>query len=193
MLWQTGGVTSLPTWYAARYCEENTWRLLRDLPPDQLTPHAVFISNPQRCCGVWAQRSAPSADDPVWWDYHVVALAFRQGWQVFDLDTRLPCPSPAAAYLDGAFPSDRRPPARFRPRFRVVPGADYLREFASDRSHMRRPDGTVDAQEPPEPPIRTATSTMNLWRFVDVTEPFLGEVMDLSGLRRWPARTPPRR
>lgn len=40
-------------------------------------------------------------------------------------------------------------PNHFRPKFRVVPANEYLRWFASDRSHMRREDGGGGWSSPP--------------------------------------------
>lgn len=54
--------------------------------------------------------------------------------------------------------------------YRLVPAASLLQDFASDRSHMRRPDGSWSAQPPPYPCITATDSThMNLGRFTDMT------------------------
>lgn len=54
--------------------------------------------------------------------------------------------------------------------YRLVPAASLLQHFASDRSHMRRPDGAWSAQPPPYPCITAADGTrMNLSRFRDMT------------------------
>lgn len=41
--------------------------------------------------------------------------------------------------------------------FRVIPAETYLAEFASDRRHMRRPDGTWIKPPPSYPPIQTSS------------------------------------
>lgn len=40
--------------------------------------------------------------------------------------------------------------------FRVITAESYLLEFASDRRHMRRPDGTWIKPPPPYAPIATS-------------------------------------
>ena len=59
---------------------------------------------------------------------------------------------------------------------------EFVRTFASDRSHMRTPSGHWTATPPAGPPIRAGGEAMNLTRFVDVETPYLGEVLDLPGL-----------
>lgn len=53
---------------------------------------------------------------------------------------------------------------------RLVPARVLLQRFASDRSHMRRPDGTWSAPPPPQPCIvaQDGSSTMNLGRYRDM-------------------------
>lgn len=78
--------------------------------------------------------------------------------RVWDLDTTLPFPYDAKAYVAAAF----RP---FLPwslqsdiarRFRVVSGRDFLDHFASDRSHMMRPDHTMASPAPDYPCIASS-------------------------------------
>ncbi len=177
---------ALPDFYASQYCEENVWHLCRDAEPPAIEDaHALFVSNARRTCALWMQRAAPERGAPVLWDYHVVLLGRREGWKVWDLDSQLPCPLDALAYLDQTFPHENAVRARFRPRFRLVPRPVFLETFASDRSHMRRLDGAWLAPPPPRPPIRTAREAMTLPRFVDLERPYVGRVLDLSGLRDW--------
>jgi hypothetical protein len=68
------------------------------------------------------------------------------------------------------------------PRFRVVDAEAFVASFASDRSHMRRRDGGFREPPPPWPPIGAPGAAPNLMRFVDVTAPFAGEVLDLEAL-----------
>jgi hypothetical protein len=171
---------ALPDFYAALYCEENVWRLLNSpLLEGAAGLCAVFISNPKRTCALWQQRSAQAPEAPVLWDYHVVALGQRSGWEIWDLDSQLPFPSPAGRYLQQTFPRPGRIKPEYRPRFRVVPAAEFRERFASDRSHMRGEDGRFRAEPPPLPPIGQG---MNLWRWVQMEEPFAGEVLDLPGM-----------
>mmetsp|Transcript_41853 Transcript_41853/g.95102 ORF Transcript_41853/g.95102 Transcript_41853/m.95102 type:complete len:260 (-) Transcript_41853:59-838(-) len=130
---------------------------------------AVFISNAQQRVPLWHQRAGGErevlgAPGFVLWDYHVVALlqAAGGGCHILDLDTTLgPFPLPFADYVRQALRPDiiasfeaegrcRELPERC---FRVVDAEDYLQSLFSDRSHMRRPDGSWAAPPPTEPPI----------------------------------------
>ena len=164
--------------YAACYCEENVWHLCHHPAPAEGARHVVFVSNASRACPLWAQRAAPAPGQPVVWDYHVLLVA---GGRVWDLDSVLDFPAPLADYLAATF---RPSPPGFAPRFRVVAAADYLRRFASDRSHMRGPDGGWLAAPPPWPPIGAPGEPSNVMRFVDVEAPFVGDLTDLAGLAR---------
>lgn len=166
--------------YASRYCEENVWQLLRasDAPSA-----ALFITNRDRCCALWHQRSAEAPGQPVYWDYHVVALELGPAPRLWDLDSDLPFPSRALGYLDATFPLAGKLPVQLEPRFRLVPEPLFTARFASDRSHMRAPDGTWLAPPPPWPLIATADEKMSLPRFIDLATPDLGEVLDLRELR----------
>lgn len=57
-------------------------------------------------------------------------------------------------------------------RFRVVPAAELLACFASDRSHMLRPDGSWSAPPPPYPPIVAPSdgATHNLAAYWDMEQ-----------------------
>ncbi|KAJ3319137.1 hypothetical protein HDU93_003801, partial [Gonapodya sp. JEL0774] len=83
----------------------------------------------------------------------------------------------------------------FRRLYRIVPGLDYLKCFASDRSHMRREDGSWQAEPPTYEAIRTERETMNLDRFRMMNAPakegelpgdnIYGVVLDEDGLVRF--------
>lgn len=167
--------------YASCYCEENVWHLSDRPLPDADERWALFISNPHRSCAMWQQRAAPPGQ-PVVWDYHVVLVT--QGSdriQVWDLDSRLLFPCSLDEWLAGSFPHQEALAARLRPVFRLVPAGAFRNRFRSDRSHMRRPDGSWLAPPPDWPPIGEGT---NLARFIDMEHDFLGTVHDLPDLYR---------
>lgn len=170
--------------YAPFYCEENVWWLAQR---DDLRPglrFVVFISNPGLSCALWSQRAA-QPDNAVIWDYHVVLLVQddMRSW-IYDLDSRTPFPAPARAYLKATFHEllDLRP--EFLPMFRVVPAAEFVAAFASDRSHMTE-GGAFRSEPPPWPAIGgQGGAPNNLPRFIDVQAPFLGEIFDRDGLEQ---------
>jgi len=158
------------------------WHLCRDRAAPGREVYAVLVSNATRACALWAQRAAPSPDAPVFWDYHVF-LADRDGtgapWRVWDLDTTLGLPVPFADYAAATF---RLPRGPYAPRFRVIAAGDYVAGFASDRAHMRGPDGAWLQQPPPWPAI--GAGAPNLAALIDLAAPSLGEVLSLAALRR---------
>jgi protein N-terminal glutamine amidohydrolase len=139
-----------PPRYHPFYCEENIWHLCRS---GEVT-EVVFITNPARRVALWHQKAAPP-DRPIVWDYHVIAADGRDLW---DLDSRLGCPIGRADYLEATFATVGLQPPEYDPRFAVVAAADFVRDFRSDRSHMRGPDGSWQAPPPPWPAIADSSN-----------------------------------
>ena len=169
--------------YQPFYCEENIWQLCRHAQPGPGERLVAVVTGYGGRCALWHQRTAEVAGDAVLWDYHVMLFAGGPHWQVWDLDTDLGLPVPAAAYLDATFPAGPRIPARFLPRFRLVDPADYRAHLRSDRSHMRGADGELTSPPPPWPPPGGGRDT-NLARFISGDGTVVGEVMGMSGLRK---------
>lgn len=170
--------------YQPFYCEENIWLLAQDPrcgPGERLV---ALITGTQGHVAMWHQRPAVAAGEPLLWDYHVVLLvAGTACWQVWDFECDLGMPVGAARWLTSCFPFQDRVPSRYQPRFRVLPAGQYIATLRSDRSHMRRDDGTY-AKPPPSWSPPGGGSDSNLVHFVDLEQTFVGEVLDLSGLRR---------
>ncbi|RNF06307.1 putative DREV methyltransferase [Trypanosoma rangeli] len=129
--------------YASHYCEENTYRLIEVLYSEYALPDdnifAVFVSNKRKAVPVWMQRlGGKGGQDPVLWDYHVIALMLDTAgkWWMWDYDTTLAYPSPAEDYVMESFRPDMQIGEAYRQWFRVIPGRTYLARFSSDRSHM---------------------------------------------------------
>jgi hypothetical protein len=137
--------------YRPYYCEENVWRLLARPELGDVASWAVIASNAAREIICLRQRAGRPVDGLVRWDYHVFAVADDPvaGRLALDLDSDLPFPGPLARYLGLSFPPDVQP--AFAPTFRVIKGSDFVAGFVSDRSHMRRPDGSWIAPPPPWP------------------------------------------
>jgi len=165
--------------YQPFYCEENAWWLCDEAAPCAATAYAMFVINALGHCPFAGQRAA-APDRVVWWDYHVVVLDAAH--RIWDLDTRLGLPVPATDWLAGSFPFFDRLSAELAPRFRLIPCADYRRDFASDRSHMRKPDGRWHHSPPPWPPIGDG---MNLHRYRSPTHAEPGALLDWEALRQW--------
>jgi len=179
--------------YQPFYCEENIWQLAQrsDLftgPCEVVVivgpPGSGGLDEPRVAC--WFQRAAAEGE-PVLWDYHVV-LAERPAdgtsVLVWDLDTRLPCPCPASLWVGATFQDPRRVVARFHPGFRVVPSEVYVRDLATDRSHMRDKRGRWRRPPPPwDPPGAPA---MNLAAWTSTTPSGPGLLLDRVALEvRW--------
>uniref|UniRef100_A0A3P8TNN6 Protein N-terminal glutamine amidohydrolase n=1 Tax=Amphiprion percula TaxID=161767 RepID=A0A3P8TNN6_AMPPE len=164
--------------YTSCYCEENVWKLCdfvrtkRTAPLEQL--FVVFISNDNRMVPLWKQKSG-RGDQPVIWDYHVVLLQaeLQSDALIYDLDTELPFPCSLKLYGAEAFRSDCHIRPEYHRKLRVVPADIFLLNFASDRSHMKNPDGTWKMPPPLYPPIHTAESHMNLDDFISM-DPAVG-------------------
>ncbi|MCB9530018.1 MAG: hypothetical protein H6701_16805 [Myxococcales bacterium] len=170
---------SLPR-YQPFYCEENIWHLAR-----QLAAHAawvVFISNRARRCLLLGQRAGEGPARLVVWDYHVVLVTAEAGGaQVWDLDCVGGAPLPVKRWIDETFALVGHSLPSYDACFRVVDAAVFVEAFASDRRHMRGPDGSWQAPPPPWPVIGEG---FNLMRWVDLDDGGMpGEVLDLAGLR----------
>jgi protein N-terminal glutamine amidohydrolase len=137
--------------YQAYYCEENVWRLLARPEFAKMASWAVIVSNAPRDLVLLRQLSGRPLDGLVHWDYHVFAVLADPiaGRVAVDLDSELPLPCALGRYLEDSFPEGVQ--RAFLPHFRVMPGSEYLEALVSDRSHMRRPDGSWIAPPPPWP------------------------------------------
>uniref|UniRef100_A0A8B9XPZ3 Protein N-terminal glutamine amidohydrolase n=4 Tax=Bovinae TaxID=27592 RepID=A0A8B9XPZ3_BOSMU len=142
--------------YNSCYCEENIWKLCEYIKNHDQYPleecYAVFISNERKM------------------DYHVVLLHVSSGGQsfIYDLDTVLPFPCPFDTYVEDAFKSDEDIHPQFRRKFRVIRADSYLKNFASDRSHMKDSSGNWREPPPSYPCIETGDSKMNLNDFISM-------------------------
>ncbi|KAI8848615.1 N-terminal glutamine amidase-domain-containing protein [Chytridium lagenaria] len=179
------------TWHTPSYCEENVYRLCQHLMKvegaDESTAtteeegerefetsklFAVFISNQKKAVPIWCQKASQRSDGLVLWDYHVILIKKEPVTSmVYDQDTFLDFPCTLDEYAKAALP----PLALFLPPeerseeddeedrlYRIVPASMFVREFASDRSHMKRKDGSWMAEPPVMQCIKTEESTMNL-------------------------------
>jgi protein N-terminal glutamine amidohydrolase len=131
--------------YTAFFCEENIWHLARKLmaegvAAEQLT--VLVLTNGSRQLPLCAQRTGQEEDGLVLWDYHVILhQRTESGSLVFDFDSRLPFPCGFEQYQAITFPDPWRLPEAWQIRVRILPAATWVRDFRSDRSHMRNAAG----------------------------------------------------
>lgn len=135
--------------YQPFYCEENVWKLCEARASAGRIAYAILIRAEGPAFPILSQRLAPPGQ-PLFWDYHVV---YAEAGMVWDRDSALGFPVPAALYLERSFFPEERLRESDRPRFRALPAAEWLADFSSDRSHMRGPEGSWLRPPPPWPSI----------------------------------------
>ncbi|KAJ0262486.1 Protein N-terminal glutamine amidohydrolase [Hirschfeldia incana] len=118
----------------------------------------VFISNEKKQVPLWHQKASSRADGIVLWDYHVICVQRKKESDsaeplVWDLDSTLPFPSPLASYVSDTIQPSFQLFPEYQRFFRVVHAPLFFKHFASDRRHMKEPDGSWIAQPPPHQPI----------------------------------------
>lgn len=163
--------------YQPFYCEENAWWLCAEPALGSGPRGVLFIAAPAGHCPFMHSRAA-APGEIVWWDYHCVCV--DGSGRIWDLDSRLPLPCPGLDWLKRTFPFDDGLPPRLRPRFRLVPAAEFRLQFSSDRRHMRNPDGSWLRPPPPWPVIGDG---WNLAEHCDMQAEGPGELMAIETLR----------
>lgn len=153
--------------YCPFFCEENIWYLCQEESLANFERKVVFIFNKNKYVTMKNQRLATL----VHWDYHVVLLFKNSDWMVADFDTSLTFPCPAEEYLNRSFITDDTI------LFRMVDSSHYVKNFASDRSHMIGKDGNYFQKPPPWNRIGTG---FNLWEFFDVAKNRHGKRVSLN-------------
>ncbi|KAJ6747475.1 hypothetical protein OIU74_029855 [Salix koriyanagi] len=160
------------------YCEENVYFLLKKLCKDGVADadgsdlFVVFISNDMKQIPLWHQKASTRADGIILWDYHAICIQRkREGGShlVWDLDSSLPFPSPLASYVSETIRPSFQLFSEYRRSFRIVHAPIFLRFFASDRRHMKDPDGNWTAQPPAYEPIVAEDGTVhNLNEYMEI-------------------------
>ncbi|KAJ3149011.1 hypothetical protein HDU89_004012 [Geranomyces variabilis] len=145
----------------ACYCEENAYNLIRTLPkqrPGVTNAYAVFVSSEIGWFEMKQQKAGKGDDGATMWDYHVFVINVAPAGQtamVYDFDSLLPFPCVFDSYVAKSFP-----PSQLPRLFRVVEARQFLRDFASDRRHMRSTTESGEtkwsAAPPTYPPIQSA-------------------------------------
>lgn len=147
----------------------------------------VFISSISRNTPLQYQKSAKDGL-PVWWDYHVILMASRHGKHlIYDFDTTLPFPSKASEYLSKTFQDVSGMKSKDRPLFKMIPSAEYVKHFHSDRSHMIDQSGNWIFDPPQWPAIKSggSLSLSALMDFSDTSSTSILELNELMAKMRW--------
>uniref|UniRef100_M3XPY9 Protein N-terminal glutamine amidohydrolase n=1 Tax=Mustela putorius furo TaxID=9669 RepID=M3XPY9_MUSPF len=171
--------------YNSCYCEENIWKLCEYIKNHDQYPleecYAVFISNERKMIPIWKQQARPG-DGPVIWyyffllvRYHVKSIGFSFTFQAIPLVNTL------EDILAQLFKFCIHMHACVLWKFRVIRADSYLKNFASDRSHMKDSSGNWREPPPSYPCIETGDSKMNLNDFISMDpEVGWGAVYSLS-------------
>lgn len=169
--------------YQPFYCEENIWLLAQDPRCGEGERLVALITGADGHVAMWQQKPAHGPGEPVLWDYHVVLVVRAGGtWRVWDFECTVGMPLAADSWIAACFPHHDGLPLGYRPRFRVMLASEYVATLRSDRSHMRTGDGSYARPPPPWSPPGGGIDS-NLVHFVDLRQTFVGEVLDLPGLR----------
>jgi len=176
--------------YTSYYGEENVWNLCQQIKKDTgaLKEYfVVFISNKKKHVPLWMQKNGKDPLTPVIWDYHVILIQRIQDAKplAYDLDSLLAFPCLLEDYVREVIQSEQAMKKEYHRKFRIVEAERFLETFASDRSHMRLPNGQYQKPPPSYPPIKTLNESMNLKDFINMSssnENSYGRVKGLKGL-----------
>jgi len=179
--------------YAACFCEENVWKLcdhVRSTAKEELAKSfVIFVSNKKQAVPLWRQRAGRDEEKLVIWDYHVIFIYKPdERCLVYDLDSDLPFPTYFHKYVTETFRTDAILNPEYHRFFRVIPAGQFLQTFASDRRHMKKPDGSWMKPPPPYPCIlppnvggSTLSTSHNLDDFISMDPNLgIGDVLNLT-------------
>lgn len=158
--------------YTKCYCEENVWQLCNIIQKSKdeeflSNSYVIFISNDNRTIPLWKQNASTRNDTMVIWDYHVILFVENES-VIYDLDTMLSFPCSLEQYADETFKYHTKMKQQYQRYLRVIPAVQFVKTFASDRSHMLTKDGEWTSPPPDYPPIKTSSSTNNLQNFINM-------------------------
>ncbi|KFD53729.1 hypothetical protein M513_05434 [Trichuris suis] len=120
-------------------------------------------------------------------DYHVILVdkvLHQEEVQVLDLDTTLSFPCSFDDYVQYALRDDLALSPQYKRLFHLIPAEFYYHNFASDRSHMRRSDGSWITPPPSWPPIQRGLAENSMPQLINldaVGETPFGTVVDWNG------------
>ncbi|CAG2103908.1 unnamed protein product [Medioppia subpectinata] len=181
--------------------EENVWKLCEYIANNESNClndcFVVFISNEQKMIPLWRQKAGDERRDYLCvWDYHVFIGFFYFCFKfskyfhstgshralVYDMDSTLEFSLDFSTYSGLTFRDETAIRDEYHRRFRVIEAQIYLTTFASNRSHMRRPDDSWIKDPPLYPCIKTNECDHNLDGFIsmDCHRFAIGSVLDIN-------------
>lgn len=166
------------TKYTKCFCEENIWHLCQHADLVEFPKYVLFISNVIKQCPFWFQKTAP-AQEFICWDYHVVLAVNMEGWQIFDLDTTLSFPIDLKEYISSTFKGKTGIHPGYFPNFKIIGAERYVREFYSDRKHMKDEVGKW-LSPAPDWPLILGNKQLSIDRLFDFTGSSKQEIYNLS-------------
>ena len=125
------------------------------------------------------QRVMSDPSIPILWDYHVILLLRAETNQILDFDTILPFGVTVDTYFKHSFLDNRLLTITETPLFRVVPASEFVVSFSSDRRHMKVGEDWI--APPPDWPC-IGRSDFNLYRYIDMTNSDIGDVLGYDAL-----------
>jgi hypothetical protein len=139
--------------YTQNYCEENIWQLCQHHKLKDYVKNVLFISNENNSCAFHCQKS-DSGESTVWWDYHVILHASNQAedW-IYDFDSTLGCPIEFKEYFRKTFPFFDGQDLKTQAHFKTIEADVFVRDFSSDRRHMKDMEGNWLFEPPSWPCI----------------------------------------
>ncbi|MFC1589731.1 hypothetical protein ACFL3P_05635 [Pseudomonadota bacterium] len=158
--------------YQPYYCEENIWHLCQH--ERFKNSYVIFIASKGNAFPMLRQRAMPDPAIPIMWDYHVVLLVLDKPNQILDFDTTLAFSTDIETYFSQSFIKAALLDEGQTPWFRLVPAAEYVERFSSDRSHMKTETGWL---APPPAWTCIGSSKNNLSCFIDMNNEEIGEVL----------------
>ena len=171
--------------YHPFYCEENIWRLNRRFLRRGARHEVVFITSLAGATPLFGMRAAPSVNEPIFWDYHVILVERGEGeTRIWDLDSVHGAPLLAIQWFELSMPNTQALPDPYRSLFRVVDGESFDANFSSDRSHMRDESGNYLKSPPPWPAPFKPTLGMMLTNYQSAQEGGPGRLLSANDFFR---------
>jgi hypothetical protein len=166
--------------YTKYFCEENIWHFCQHEEFKSFPKYVLFISNAEKKCPFWFQKSARPFE-PIIWDYHVIFAVKLGVWTVFDLDTTLQFPLELKQYFTNTFLELSKLSSNLYPRFKIIEAEKYAVEFYSDRSHMKDENGNWLATPPSWPLIENSKKT-SIYELLDFSGTSKQKIFNLKNM-----------